>query len=420
MAVSAARCAKIIERASLDFQQVRDPRAANKKHSMEGIVRLIVAGLASSALGFRDIEDLGRDIGSKLRRRLGLHRGPVADNTMWELVAQLESEQFRPVLWEQVNRDLASKDITNDLFAGGVVTLDGKGAGSGMGKAPNKRVRQSSCDAKGTQCWDAFALRACLTSSSARPVLDQEFLLAKEQEPTVFPKVLSRLVEQHPRLFAWVTTDAGLTSWDNARLVRDHGKKYLFALKANFNKLYPLAQRLVADCPVVASSTERADGEEVRRELRRAAFPADYDFPDAAEIWCVRQIRTSDEGIVEAEDRFFIVPEHGLGSDDCLRLVRLHWGIENAANWTADMVLGEDRRCPCKAREGLLVMSWLRLLAYNLLSVFRAHLPRRDLRPDRWAHAARLVYQALFLFEYLWESPRRVTSARARLDSKIV
>jgi hypothetical protein len=104
---------------------------------------------------------------------------------MWDLISALEPEEFRPVVTEQIKQELESKAITNDLFAGGVLTLDGKGAGSKLGAAPDtKSVRQSVCDAQETPYWDAFALRACLTSSSVKPVLDQEFLKNKEQEPS--------------------------------------------------------------------------------------------------------------------------------------------------------------------------------------------------------------------------------------------
>jgi hypothetical protein len=330
MRVTPARAARIMKRAALNFDAVGDPRALNRTHPLDGVLRGTVAALACSAVGLRDIESVLKSFGAKTLKRLGLTSGSFSDTALWELLFRLEPEQLRPVLLEQIKSDLAAKQITNDLFPGGVLTLDGKGAGSGMGEAPNGRVRQSSCDANGTKCWDAFASRACLTSSSARPVLDQEFLKSKEQEPTAFPVILQRTVEHFPKLFEWVTYDAGMTSRESARLVCACGKKYLAALKANFGKLYPRVQALLAGMPVVASSEERAGGKLVTRQLRRAPFPADYDFPGAAELWSVCQVRMDDSGTVETEERLFIVPQHALENDKCLRLVRLHWGIESA------------------------------------------------------------------------------------------
>ena len=43
---------------------------------------------------------------------------------------------------------------------------------------------------------------------------------------------------------------------------------------------------------------------------------------------------------------------------------------------------------------GPIVVTWLLLLAYNIVSVFRAHLPLKDRRPERWERARELIYQA--------------------------
>jgi predicted transposase YbfD/YdcC len=198
-----------------------------------------------------------------------------------------------------------------------------------------------------------------------------------------------------------------MTSNSNAALVRKLNKKYLFALKANFGKLFPLAQEALECEPVLASTTERVAGCNVTRQLRRVEFPSfDYDFKDADELWGVRQITVGSEGEHSVESRIFIVPEHKLKNEACLQLVRTHWGIENGPNWTADVLLKEDSRTPCGVGNGVLVMAWLRLLAYNFLSVFRAHLPKRDRHFDRWQHVASLVYRWLVTYDYVYLSSR--------------
>ena len=420
MPLTPACASRNLGRASLNLESVDDPRASNRKHSLEGIIHLVVVSLACCKLSFRDIEDVGRDIGPKLRRRLGLTKGSVADNTMWELISVIDPEQFRSALTERIKQDLASKAITNDLFAGGVATFDGKGVGSKLGATPDTdSVRESVCDAKGTPYWDAFALRVSLTSSSVKPVLDQEFLKSKEQESTVFPKAFERVITQFPKLFEWVTVDAGLTSNSNATIVREHNKKYLFALKANFRKLYPMAVDMLEGEPVLASTTERVAGCNVTRELRRVEFPSDYRFKDADELWGVRQITVGSEGEYSVDDRIFIVPEHKLKSEACLRLVRLHWGIENGPNWTADVVLREDTRTPCGVGNGVLVMAWLRLFAYNFLSIFRVHLPKRDRNFDRWQHVASLVYKLLVTYDYVFLSSKERATDLSELTAAI-
>jgi predicted transposase YbfD/YdcC len=419
MHITPARAARLVKRADLNFQSVADPRKENITHSLDGILRGIVIAFSCCFIGLRDIEDLLDSLAPRLLNKLGLKNGSVSDTAIWELLVRLNHEQLRTVVTEQIKSDLNAKHITNNLFPKGVLTIDGKGAGSGMGETSNSKIRQSTCDAKGTKFWNAFALRACLTSSTVRPILDQEFIETKEWEPTAFPVLFERVVEQFPKLFEWVTYDAGLTSYKSAKLVIGHNKKYLAALKANFGKLFPQAEQLLTNVPIVASTKEQAGGKQVIRELRQVAFPSDYDFPGATELWGVRQIRIDAAGKTETENRIFIVPKHDLDGDKCLQLVRLHWGIENGANWTADMILREDTRTPCASGNGVLVIAWLRILAFNLLSAFRAHLPLKDRRPEQWMHAANAIRQALVICGIMLSTQKELAAMKAELLSAI-
>lgn len=76
----------------------------------------------------------------------------------------------------------------------------------------------------------------------------------------------------------------------------------------------------------------------------------------------------------------------------------MHRGIENAHNWTMDLVLIEDYAQPCQAsRESLesLEVAWLRIIGYNIASAFRAHEPRQDRRALTWDRALEKLRDAL-------------------------
>jgi hypothetical protein len=389
----------MVRRASLDFSAVVDPRQARgKRHPLSGLLNLLVVGLSCGKLTLRAIESLGALVGAKMRRRLGLSR-TVSDTTLYELLANLDCIGFRETNWQVVRRELESKAITNDLFAGGVLVLDGKGAGGGLGKRPNITARQSVCDATGQACWDVFALRASLVSSSARPVLDQEFILRKEAETTVFGDVAERIVKAFPKLFRIISVDAGMTSRENAHKVIQLGKDYLFAIKGNAGRIHEVAQKLLASRPVLARTEERQGGKLVIRELRRCTVPADCDYEGAREIFCITQTRRRGRD-VEREARFFLSSSApaSLSDDRALALVRLHWGIENGPNWTMDMMWDEDTRGPCMREQGVLAMSWLRILAYNLTATVRAHLPKKDRLPASWSDAMDHVFASLLWF----------------------
>jgi hypothetical protein len=165
MTITLSRASRMVRRASLDSSAVKDPRhARGKRHPLSGLLNLIMVGLSCGKLTLRAIESLCTLVGAKMRRRLGLSR-TVSDTTLYELLASLGSVGFRETNWQVLRRDLESKAVTNDFFAGGVLVLDGKGAGGGLGKRPNFTARQSVCDATGQECWDVVALRASLVSS---------------------------------------------------------------------------------------------------------------------------------------------------------------------------------------------------------------------------------------------------------------
>jgi len=394
--LTASRAARVVGRARLDFEFVQDPRAYKGKKivPLPALMRLMVTGFGSGRMVLRSIEDISADMPSATRKPLGIP-GRVSDTPLWQILKRTNPAGFRETLFQSLRRDLDSKAIANDLFPGGVVAYDGKGAGSEWGEAPNDQCRTRT--AGGEAYWDIFALRACLVSSSAAPVIDQELIPNKKGEPTTFPKMFERDVGRFPRLFRYVTGDAGLPSGSNAQLVIDRGKLYLWQIKGNFGVLYPLALELLKNSPILASTTDRYQGKEVRREIRRVAFPDNAAFPGATQLIGVRQIRTNEDGTQECEDRIYIssIPWRELSPKRLLLLVRLHWRIENGANWTADVILEEDSRRPCNKGFGPNVVSWLLVLTYNLIAVFRAHLPKKDRLPQRWERVREVFYQAL-------------------------
>lgn len=396
--LTSKRALRVVARTKLSFDEVQDCRAyrGSQQQTLPAIMRLMIAGLACGKMVLRAIEDLSTDINLRIARQIGL-KGRVSDTTQYELLSRTPPEGFRKTLWGQIRKDIDSKAITNNLFTQGVISYDGKGGGSGLGEPPNELCRRSVCDAKGTIFWDVFVLRGCLTSSSARPCIDQEIIPEKKGEATTFPIMLERDVKRFPRLFRYVTGDAGLASRTNAQKTLELNKVYFFQIKGNFSRVFPLANGLLSMSPVVAETNERAQGLHVCRQLRRIEIPPEVSFPGATQFVGVRQIRTKDDGTIETEDRVFItaIPLDELSADKLLLLVRLHWGIENGANWTCDVIFEEDTRRPCNQENGPLVAIWLMAIAYNIVAVFRSHLPLKDRRPERWERTRELIYQAL-------------------------
>jgi predicted transposase YbfD/YdcC len=256
-------------------------------------------------------------------------------------------------------------------------------------------------DEAGRELWSLGALRAVLTSALAAPCLDLEFISAKEGESPAFRQLFPRVVQAYGEHFGVVTGDAGLTAAPNATLVREQDKHYCFGLKANQPTLYEYAVQAIAakQCPARARTEERAHGHTVVRELwTHALKPGEVDFPGARLLLLVRQQHWKDDGRLKEEYRYFVtsLDTTVFNFQQLLRLVRVHWGIENRHHWTLDVVLGEDARQPCRpTRTALEVVAWLRALAFNLLSCWRACLPPEGRHLVEWARACELLRDTL-------------------------
>jgi predicted transposase YbfD/YdcC len=137
----------------------------------------------------------------------------------------------------------------------------------------------------------------------------------------------------------------------------------------------------------------------MRRELYRSKEIIGWPvWESARQVWRVKQTTKKASGEVEVENRYFVtsLPWDRLTGQEILRLVRLHWAVENGCHWTMDVVLGEDTRPWCTKGRALRMLSWLRLLAYNALRFLRdRYLRGEKSRGMAWDRLGRVITQAL-------------------------
>jgi predicted transposase YbfD/YdcC len=393
---------------SLEWAPVEDGRKARgKRHGHEALLNLLVAAFACGARSLRQVEEVGEDLERVGRKRLGL-KSAASDTCLDGMVRRQTASGLDQVLERQVKDWLARKIISNDLFEGGVAAIDGKCVWTGNFAAHPNCQRHSRDD--GSPYWMLFAQRAALVSSSAKPVLAQNFIENKEQETSEFADFFLELNARFGKSFEMVTSDAGAASRKNAKVVHESNKGYLFALKENQPNLLALARSRLSsketpwdsELKPEARTEERYQGDVIIRELFRARVEEnepDVDWPGARQLYRVRQTRVKRDAqgnVLERkiEDRFF-VSNRVLGAEKALRLVRLHWGVENNAFWTLDVAMGEDSSSPCQRGEALTTVSWLRLLGYNIASLFRSKQPSRHGEKISWRRAFELLKKAL-------------------------
>ena len=413
MAVTEAQARRALRRADVPWdEQVADPRKdINLKHSHHGLLGLLAAAFACGRVRLRRVEDFCEDLSSAARRKLDVGRR-VSDSALYGLLKKQSPKGLRETLYAQVREMVKRRLIQRDLFPQGVLSVDGKSIWTSTATGV-EGAKVSVGKHAGVITSSLMAVRAVLTSSRARPCLDQEVIGEKAGEPPAFRVLFGRVAEEFGHLFEIVTADAGICCRENALLLLGAGKRYLFSLKGNQPTLEAAALGLFAQSsgPVLARTEECRSGARLRRELQAVdvAGCAEVVFPGAVQFWRVVQQSWLGQTLLSEEVRYFITDLSAttLGAERALQLVRLHWGIENGANWTMDVALVEDDVAPCQqSKDSIEVVSWLRVLGYNLLAATRASAPLKDRRPQPWVRTMERLRDAFCLN---LEEPRPAT-----------
>lgn len=404
MAVTEAQARRALRRADFPWSaEVTDPRRAhNQRHDHLGLLSVLAAAFACGRTCLRRVEEFSADLGKAARRALGVGR-VVSDTTLFRLLAKQGVSGLRETVWSQVHDYLRRKVVVNDLFPFGVLSIDGKSLWAST--STHVEGAKTTIDpASGVLTAALMSVRAVLTSSRVRPCLDAEVIGEKAGEAPAFRLMFPRLAKEFGRNFRIVTTDAGLTCRENAALVEDAGKHYLFALRENQKSLHSLAVSMLAEAPLKVRTEDHRNGARILRELRTVTVSdvPELNFPGLKQLWSLRRQVTLNGASAPVSDevRYFVssIPPTLLSPTQQLELVRLHWGIENGHNWTMDVALSEDDVQPCQlTRDAIEVVGWLRILGYNLLSTWRAQAPSKDRLPLSWSRCMELLRDALML-----------------------
>lgn len=375
---------------------VTDPRKErNQRHSHHGMLSVLAAAFACGRTCLRRVEDFAADLAAPVRAGLGLQAG-LSDTTLFRLLGLQKVEGLRETAWRKLAELFKAGGITNDLFRVGVLSCDGKSLWRSNNRtvAGAKRLRDKE---HGVTTSMLMSERAVLTSSKIRPCLDSEVIGEKTGESPAFRKLFPRVVAAFGRHFRIVTADAGLTCKENAALVEGAKKHYLFTLGENLHRLFGIVRAKFRNAPLAIRSAEWRDGDRIERELFTVTVTDadDLRMPGIQQVWKLQQTVKQRGKVVSRKVRYFVssIPPGLLKPSEKLGLVRLHWGIENAHNWTMDVALEEDDRQPCQlTRDAIEVVGWLRIIGYNILSAWRERLPTKDgSRRQSWARCIELL-----------------------------
>lgn len=378
---------KYVQRTAPDWGRwVADPRSRHgRRIRLRRLLNALWVGALTASRTLREVEALTERMGDR-----------VPDSTMHDLLVKLPAVSFRRMLVRQVKQAWRSKKM-QPLGRWSMVVVDGKSVWFGAHQANEHcaRVEQG-----GELRFHMKVLRAMSVSGAAKLHIGQMPVRPGKNEMSTFPEFFAQLIEDYgdTEMMQVVSLDAGYASEATARLVDEAGRGYIIGLKENQPELYREAKRVLGrrKDPDAETPWERCKGGRMRRKLFRTREMADYHgWTHLREVWRVRQEFQKD-GRTTVEERYFLtnLPPGATPEEEPLHMVRAHWSIENHGNWVMDVLWQEDHRPWASA--ALEVVSLLRLLAYNAVTLLRTRVFRSAWNRARsWRNVLDLIGDAL-------------------------
>ena len=386
-----------------------DPRSSRgTRHTLAHCVLALLCGVMSNRSSLREVERLSQRMG------LGSRGRGVSDGALSHLLGLSHPDDFEPMLVASVRDADRRGELRHPDFSEPWAAIDGKYSTldhhcGGWGQ------KFFTADASDVY-WRVGVLRAVLITSPGRVALGQ-FPMGPVQttdtdpekikhtgEITNLPPFIAKLRQQYGDLVRNFTLDAGL--WSKALyLAMDvSGFGLLCGLKENKPELHAeVARQLRIDmakfAPQAESDWESSSRGKVRRRLwRTTKLDGWLGWHNLRQAIVVEQTTRDSDGKETVELRYFVTnaTTGNLSPLQLLRLIRLHWAIENDCNWSFDMQFGEDDRRWCTENMALLTLGVLRMVAYNTQQHLRkchvvVHHQRAVDSPRPWRETAELV-----------------------------
>jgi predicted transposase YbfD/YdcC len=336
------------------FQDLKDPRRPNVRHSFSDILTIAILAVLCRADDFDEIV-----LWAQLRREwlagfLELPNGIPHPDTFRRIFARLDPAGFERCFgaWTQ--------SLAESLH-GQVVAIDGKSLRHSFQRA-----------------WDQQMIHMVSAwASENQLLLGQIAVDEKSNEITAVPRLLELLNLKG----ATVTLDAMGTQRAIAEQIVKQKADYVLAVKDNQPELCQKVTSLLDDAILenfkgmsygYHEATNAGHGRtEIRRvwvtdEVRWLGPQLRARWPRLKSVAVVEAIRRLDNGQSSTERRYFISSRAGTDAAWMAHAIRSHWGIENRLHWPLDVTFGEDASRMRKdfAAENV---SRLRRLALNLL-----------------------------------------------------
>jgi hypothetical protein len=360
----------------------RDERG--QRWDLGALLRSVVGAMLAGAKSLSDVEALSDRMSTPVRRLLGINRR-VPDTTLRDALCTVEPDDLRKPLHALVKSAQRRKALEPSELPFGVASLDGKGFS--IPASDDWYAQRQTGSEDGPLVGVVRTVTATLTSHPARPVIDVFPIPAHTNEMGAFEPALAALCDTYQGLFELVCYDAGACSAHNAKLVRERGLHYLFALTAAQPTLLEEAKRWLSSRPATQADavTEDVDrGQVVTRRLHLGKVTVELDGWQSLRtvLRIETEVRDRAGKLVSLDNRYLIssLPDCRLSKEHWLSVVRRRWGVETT-HQILDTAFAEDDHPWIEAHpRAALVVAILRRIAYTLLSLFRSVTQRSDER----------------------------------------
>ena len=368
-----------------------DPRSkVNRIWGFDYLMNMLWYGMLSRRLHLREVEDFTEEYSER-----------IPDTTLHDLLVKLSPEPLRRKLVKQVKEALRSHELPKTDFPVRIIAIDGKCAS--ISKQPVGDFSQVS-DSKGEPQYLNRVLRAITISNKLKLIIGQLQIKADTNEMGEVKNFIEDLIEDYGKtgLLEVISVDAGMTSQETGDFIVENQLNYIMALRNPKWKLYEYAKKILGERSTPDIETqERLNGKLITRRLYRSEVSGYSEWEHLAEIWRIHKETVNSKGTVTEEERYFVTSLEPvkLTDEEVLQAIRMHWGIENNGYWVLDTIFKEDDSPWCN--KAFLFVSWLRILAYNVITRLRTRrLRKKDGRDRSWKSIMNQIYNVLLRSQY--------------------
>ena len=369
-----------------DWSKVlKDPRSLiNMKWRFNYLMDMIFYGMLTGQKTLRHVEDFSENYHER-----------ISDSTLYVLLSKIDPEPLRRLISKEVKRALHDHELPKDPFPVRITAIDGKCA-SVSKQSVGFFSQKSACN--DTVQYVNRVLRAAHVSNETKLVLGQREIHGKTNEMREFIPFVESLLNLYGKtdLLEVISVDAGMISRDNANFLKRNELEYIMALKNPQKKLVEVGRKLLENLQNYDEmTTEYVNGKTVTRQLYRCDAPVYPEWPHLKQFWRINQ-KTHNKGKITIEERYFVtsLEYNRLTHKQVLQAIRMHWGIENNANWVFDTAWREDD-CPW-CNQAFTLITLLRVFAYNIISRLKSRrLRQKNDRERSWAGVMSMVNTVL-------------------------